>query len=80
MLSDDISVYRMFRNIKNSPEGQEFLDFLTEIQEANYKSFLQSPPGEELVHKGYGLAVDKLLNILARCDQNEETSQSETWG
>jgi hypothetical protein len=55
---------------------QEFVDYLRELSEQNYRGFKHD--GFELgeMHRGYAICVDSLLDKFAECNQFLEKSRA----
>lgn len=75
MIKDEKDILVLLRHIKTSPDGPEFIDYLEELSRQNYQAFKLSSKDASEIHKGYALAVDSLLELFLRCDQNQESNQ-----
>jgi len=58
----------MLRNIKVSPEGSEFIEYLKELSQENYKAFVKDDSSMNDIHKGYAIAIDSLIHTLEVAD------------
>ena len=59
----------MLRNIKVSPEGSDFIEYLKVLSLDNYNAFKKDDPSMNDIHKGYALAIDGLIHILESADK-----------
>ena len=59
----------MLRNIKVSPEGSEFIEYLKVLSSDNYAAFKKDDASMNDIHKGYALAIDSLIHILEVSDK-----------
>jgi hypothetical protein len=66
------SKQELLKRIKKSPDGQDFIDYLTELSLDNYKAFKNNPSSLNDIHKGYALAIDSLLEAFERCTLDKE--------
>lgn len=61
-------VKELFKRIKKSPEGSEFIEYLLELSNDNYEAWKRDKAEHDGIHKGYALAIDNLLKVFSECD------------
>jgi hypothetical protein len=67
-LDENERIKALLTRIKKSPDGKDFIDFLSELSNDNYHSWKASDPEMDQFHKGYAFAVDTLLDNFKECD------------
>jgi len=75
---DDMQVILLLRRIRQSADGEDFMEYLRILKEDNYKKW-KVASGEELsVCQGYAKCVDSLLESFASCLKDPEKPSSLT--
>ena len=62
-----VETLKLISRIKQSPDGQEFMDYLNQLSKDNYIAFKQSPSSESEKHKGYSICIDSLIKVFETC-------------
>jgi hypothetical protein len=65
---DDQTVL-LFKRIKESPDGPEFIEHLAKLSKANYFAFKSDKQEYNEWHKGYANCVDNLIDSFEQCEQ-----------
>lgn len=70
MKKSNEEILALFKRIKKSGDGPEFLEYLEQLSKDNYESF-KGERGSEFneYYKGCAVAIDKLINNFAQCDK-----------
>ncbi len=63
-MQDREQVRGMLNRLMLSEEGPDFLDYLKDLSEDNYKSFKTDTQEMNEIHKGYAIAIDSLIMAL----------------
>lgn len=59
---------KLFKRIKETSDGQDFIKYLAEISKDNYEAFKKDRVEYNEFHKGYAYAIDSLIEIFEKCD------------
>jgi len=62
------TMLKTIKRIKETSDGQEFITYLKELSEDNYRAFKHDSSTFNDIHKGYALAIDSLLDVFDNCE------------
>ena len=75
--SMDEQVQIMFRGIKESAFGVDFIEFLEGLSKENYQAWKNDASEFDQHHKGYAESVDFLLELFAECSKERQPIDTE---
>lgn len=65
-------VVKMLARIKATADGKDLIEYIKELDRANYTAFKRCPPEGDAVHKGIAKAYDHLIKIFEEATFQEK--------
>jgi len=69
MVKSEEEVRKLLKRLKETADGQEFIDYLRLLSAENYYTWKNASQEHNEIHKGYALSVDNLVDSFAECDK-----------
>ena len=79
-MKDLDNIVSLLSRIRETQDGQDFIDYLKRLSKDNYEAFKKDPSGLNDVHKGYGIAIDSLIDSLEKSTERKNIPKEEQVG